>query len=46
MTAWWVAYDANENAKVTTMWVRGLHADLKAQGFEPPLLPEEIEEDE
>lgn len=37
----WVAYDANENAKISAMWVRELHADLKAQGFEPPPLEEE-----
>ena len=42
--ALWVAYDAHEEAKIYGIYVKNLHADLIAQGFDPPPLPPEEEE--
>lgn len=39
--ALWIAFDANEEAKIYGIYVKQLHAQLIAEGFEPPPLPQE-----
>ena len=35
------AYSTQEEVEILIIYINNLHADLKARGFEPPLLPGE-----
>lgn len=41
--ALWVASESHDEAEVLGIYVQKLHAELRANGFEPPPLPEEEE---